>query len=180
MSAQDENRASPLARPDRRRFIVSAAALAAGMGTTTRSLAQAPAVERVPLSVSAGLDTSPLFAAIDQGIFRQHNIVITPNIFFTGVEHVNSAASGQSMIATMNPLHLQAADKASLVRAVAAAGFQTVFVKGRQKRNFCLMKKTEQADASAIPPAAIPGISSSAHPGCTALTGATSYARSCG
>jgi len=50
---------------------------------------------------------------------------------------------GQSMIATMNPLHLQATDTRSLARAVGAAGFETVFVKGRRKRNVCLMKKTD-------------------------------------
>ena len=38
---------------------------------------------------------------------------------------------GQSMIATMNPLHMQAADRPSLVRAVAAAGFEPVFVNGQ-------------------------------------------------
>ena len=51
---------------------------------------------------------------------------------------------GQSMIATMNPLHLQAADRPSLVRAVAAAGFDPVFVNGRHKRNICLMRRVEE------------------------------------
>ena len=50
---------------------------------------------------------------------------------------------GQSMIATMNPLHLQASDRRSLVRALAAAGFDPVFVTGRHKRNLCLVRKTE-------------------------------------
>ena len=57
---------------------------------------------------------------------------------------------GQSMIATMNPLHLQAADRPSLVRAVSAAGFQPVFVKGRDKRNFCLMRKVEEPNWTPI------------------------------
>jgi SAM-dependent methyltransferase len=51
---------------------------------------------------------------------------------------------GQSMIATMNPLHLQASDRFSLVRAVGAAGFEPVFVKGRHRRNVCLMRKAAQ------------------------------------
>jgi SAM-dependent methyltransferase len=51
---------------------------------------------------------------------------------------------GQSMIATMNPLHLQAADRPSLVRAVAAAGFEPVFVNGRHKRNICLMRRIQE------------------------------------
>ena len=50
---------------------------------------------------------------------------------------------GQSMIATMNPLHLQACDRLSLVRALTASGFEPVFVKGRDKRNFCLMRKAD-------------------------------------
>jgi SAM-dependent methyltransferase len=50
---------------------------------------------------------------------------------------------GQSMIATMNPLHLQAADRASLVRALGAAGFEPVFVTGRHRRNLCLVRKTD-------------------------------------
>jgi SAM-dependent methyltransferase len=50
---------------------------------------------------------------------------------------------GQSMIATMNPLHMQASDTRSFARAVAASGFETVFVKGRGKRNLCLMRKTD-------------------------------------
>ena len=53
---------------------------------------------------------------------------------------------GQSMIATMNPLHLQAADRRSLVRALCAAGFAPVFVKGRDKRNFCLMRKVARPE----------------------------------
>ena len=54
--------------------------------------------------------------------------------------------SGQSMIATMNPLHLQACDRPSLVRALTASGFEPIFVKGRDKRNFCLMRKVESPD----------------------------------
>jgi SAM-dependent methyltransferase len=61
--------------------------------------------------------------------------------------------SGQSMIATMNPLHLQACDRPSLVRALASSGFEPVFVKGRDKRNLCLMRKVEAPDRTRIPPA---------------------------
>ena len=49
----------------------------------------------------------------------------------------------QSMIATMNPLHLQASDRGSLARALAASGFETVFVKGRHKRNMILARAVE-------------------------------------
>ena len=51
---------------------------------------------------------------------------------------------GQSMIATMNPLHLQACDRPSLVRALTASGFEPVFVKGSDKRNFCLMRRVDE------------------------------------
>lgn len=57
---------------------------------------------------------------------------------------------GQSMIATMNPLHLQACDRASLVRALEAGGFEPVFVKGRQKRNICLARRVERPRWSPI------------------------------
>jgi SAM-dependent methyltransferase len=58
---------------------------------------------------------------------------------------------GQSMIATMNPLHLQASDRRSLVRALAAAGFDPVFVTGRHKRNLCLARKAEQPRWTPLP-----------------------------
>jgi SAM-dependent methyltransferase len=58
---------------------------------------------------------------------------------------------GQSMIATMNPLHLQASDRRSLVRALGAAGFEPVFITGRHKRNLCLMRKTEPPCWTPIP-----------------------------
>jgi len=61
--------------------------------------------------------------------------------------------SGQSMIATMNPLHLQACDRWSLVRALSASGFETVFVKVRDRRNFCLMRRVEGPDWRPISPA---------------------------
>ena len=58
---------------------------------------------------------------------------------------------GQSMIATMNPLHLQASDRRSLVRALSAAGFEIVFVSGRHKRNLCLARKTDQPKWAPLP-----------------------------
>jgi hypothetical protein len=59
------------------------------------------------------------------------------------------------MIATMNPLHLQAADRRSLTRAVSAGGFEPVFVKGRDKRNVCLMRKVERPQWEPISPTAL-------------------------
>jgi SAM-dependent methyltransferase len=49
-------------------------------------------------------------------------------------------AGNQSMFATLNPLHMQAFDQASLVRALAANGFETVFVKGRSLQHLALAR----------------------------------------
>jgi SAM-dependent methyltransferase len=46
-------------------------------------------------------------------------------------DDVEFLAGNQSMFATLNPLHMQAFDSASLVRGLAANGFETVFIKGR-------------------------------------------------
>ena len=50
----------------------------------------------------------------------------------------------KSMIVTMNPLHLQAADRRSLIRALGARGFAPVFVKGHQRRPLYLAQRVEQ------------------------------------
>jgi SAM-dependent methyltransferase len=48
-------------------------------------------------------------------------------------------AGGQSMLATLNPLHLQAFDQASFRRALAANGFDVVFQKHAQNETqFCV------------------------------------------
>ena len=49
-------------------------------------------------------------------------------------------AGNQSMFATLNPLHMQAFDQASLVRALAANGFETVFIKGRNLHHLVLAR----------------------------------------
>jgi SAM-dependent methyltransferase len=46
----------------------------------------------------------------------------------------------QSMFATLNPLHMQAFDQRSLMRALEANGFETVFVKGRNLHHLLLAK----------------------------------------
>lgn len=45
----------------------------------------------------------------------------------------------QSMLATLNPLHLQAFDQASLVRALASNGFETTFVKHQKNETLFLL-----------------------------------------
>lgn len=49
----------------------------------------------------------------------------------------------QSMLATLNPLHMQAFDQRSLVRALAGNGFETVFLKRRQIAHLCLARVAE-------------------------------------
>ena len=46
----------------------------------------------------------------------------------------------QSMFATLNPLHMQAFDQASFVRALACNGFETVFIKGRNLHHLVLAR----------------------------------------
>jgi hypothetical protein len=58
------------------------------------------------------------------------------------------------MIATMNPLRLQATEQPFARQAVSAAGFKPVFVKGRHRRNLCLAMKTDRADWTPMPDAA--------------------------
>jgi SAM-dependent methyltransferase len=59
-------------------------------------------------------------------------------------------AGNQSMFATLNALHMQAFDQASMVRALAANGFDTVFIKGRNLRHLVL------ARLASSPPAMTP------------------------
>ncbi len=47
----------------------------------------------------------------------------------------------QSMLATLNPLHMQAFNQRSLVRALAANGFETVFAKRRNLNHLCLARR---------------------------------------
>jgi ABC-type nitrate/sulfonate/bicarbonate transport system substrate-binding protein len=88
----------------RREFIKLAGASA--LATTAISFAGiryagAQDLQPVALAVAAGLDTSPQFAAIDQGIFEKHGLAVTPNIKFSGVELLNSAVSGESLISVV-------------------------------------------------------------------------------
>jgi hypothetical protein len=47
----------------------------------------------------------------------------------------------QSMLATLNPLHLQAFDRASLVRALTVNGFETRFVKHQKNETLFLLAR---------------------------------------
>lgn len=62
-------------------------------------------------------------------------------------DDVEFLAGNQSMFATLNPLHMQAFDQASLVRALAVNGFETVFIKGRNLHHLVLARMTSPAPA---------------------------------
>ncbi|MGE0446067.1 MAG: class I SAM-dependent methyltransferase [Vicinamibacterales bacterium] len=51
----------------------------------------------------------------------------------------------QSMIATLNPLHLQAFDQESLIAGLAANGFETVFYKNESESHLILARRAETA-----------------------------------
>ena len=72
---------------------------------------------------------------------------------YNEIDDAEFLESGQSMIATMNPLHFQASDRPSLARALQANGFDLVFLKGRQKRNMCLARAVDRRDWAPIPAA---------------------------
>lgn len=54
-------------------------------------------------------------------------------------------AGKQSMLATLNPLHMQAFDQRSLVRALAANGFETVFLTRLNMTHVCLARRADTA-----------------------------------
>ena len=52
-------------------------------------------------------------------------------------------SANQSILATLNPLHMQAFDQESLVRGLAANGFETVFVKEHDLSHLCLARRND-------------------------------------
>jgi SAM-dependent methyltransferase len=70
--------------------------------------------------------------------------------FYMEPDDAEFLAGNQSMFATLNPLHMQAFDQASFVRALACNGFETVFIKGRNLHHLAL------ARLAATPPAMKP------------------------
>ena len=60
--------------------------------------------------------------------------------FYMEPDDAEFLAGNQSMFATLNPLHMQAFDQASFVRALACNGFETVFIKGRNLHHLALAR----------------------------------------
>jgi SAM-dependent methyltransferase len=67
--------------------------------------------------------------------------------FYMEPDDAEFLAGNQSMFATLNPLHMQAFDQKSFVRALACNGFEPVFIKGRNLHHLALVRL-----ASASPP----------------------------
>jgi hypothetical protein len=65
--------------------------------------------------------------------------------FFNEPDDAEFLKGTQSMLASLNPLHLQAFDQPSLIRALAARGLEVVFVKSRNFHHMCLVKRGEPA-----------------------------------
>lgn len=58
-------------------------------------------------------------------------------------DDVEFLAGNQSMIATLNPLHMQAFDQRAIMRGLAANGFETVFIKRRNLTHIVLARMNE-------------------------------------
>ena len=111
MSAHDVNGREPqLSRRDLlQKGTLGAAALGVSgalFGGIAQRASAAPALSRatlrqVDLSISLGLDTAPLWAGMDKGFYGAHGIEVKPHTYFTGVQHVNSLASGESQVAAI-------------------------------------------------------------------------------
>jgi SAM-dependent methyltransferase len=71
--------------------------------------------------------------------------------FYNEPEDVEFLKGAQSMLATLNPLHLQTFDQASLVRMLASRGLKVVFLKSRNLNHMCLAQPGEVAWASMTP-----------------------------
>lgn len=70
--------------------------------------------------------------------------------FYNEPDDLEYLALGQSMFATLNPLHMQAFDQASLGRALAACGFEMTYVKRHGMDNVCLARESEAVQMTPI------------------------------
>jgi 2-polyprenyl-3-methyl-5-hydroxy-6-metoxy-1,4-benzoquinol methylase len=65
--------------------------------------------------------------------------------FYNEPDDAEYLIGNQSMLATLNPLHMQAFDQKSLARALAANRLEVVFQKRRLQNHICLARLTETA-----------------------------------
>jgi SAM-dependent methyltransferase len=62
--------------------------------------------------------------------------------FYNEPDDAEYLTGNQSMLATLNPLHMQSFDRKSLARALGANGFEVIFHKRRDENHICLAKMT--------------------------------------
>jgi SAM-dependent methyltransferase len=65
--------------------------------------------------------------------------------FYNEPEDIEFLSGSQSMLASLNPLHMQTFDQRSLVRALAARGLKVVFLKRRNLNHMCLAQPGDAA-----------------------------------
>jgi SAM-dependent methyltransferase len=65
--------------------------------------------------------------------------------FYNEPDDVEFLRGAQSMLATLNPLHMQTFDQQSLVRMLASRGLKVVFLKGRNLNHMCLAQPAQVA-----------------------------------
>jgi SAM-dependent methyltransferase len=65
--------------------------------------------------------------------------------FYNEPDDVEYLSGNQSMLATLNPLHMQAFDQKSFARALAANGLEVTFHRRRNEEHICLAKMTGSA-----------------------------------
>ncbi len=62
--------------------------------------------------------------------------------FYNEPDDAEYLTGNQSMLATLNPLHMQSFDQKSFVRTLGANGFEVIFHKRRDENHICLAKLT--------------------------------------
>jgi SAM-dependent methyltransferase len=65
--------------------------------------------------------------------------------FYNEPDDVEFVRGAQSMLATLNPLHMQTFDQPSLVRMLASRGLKVVFLKSRNLNHMCLAQPAQVA-----------------------------------
>ena len=76
---------------------------------------------------------------------RQHLKVGGHLYLYNELEEKAFLANGKSVINTLNALHLQVSDRASLIRLLNANGFEVVFIKLRNSSQLCLARYTDES-----------------------------------
>jgi SAM-dependent methyltransferase len=82
---------------------------------------------------------------------REHLKVGGHLYLYNELEENAFLANGKSVINTLNALHLQVSDRASLIRLLNANGFKVVFIKLRNSTQLCLAQYTDDRAWTPMP-----------------------------